>query len=569
MVSIRSELRTILSEAIRRAQDAGTLPADDVPEILVEVPPERADAAFGDYASPIALSLAKIWKRTPVEIAEVIASQVGTHELIERVEVAAPGFLNIRLSDAWLSAKLDNILREGASLGRQDFGKGMSVNLEFVSANPTGFPHVGNGRTLFVGDVLGNVLAHTGHAVTREYYSNDVGRQVARFGESVLRRILQAEGHDVPYPAELYQGEDVKIIAAGVAEALREDRTHKFSPADLDNTALKTEIARCAVEQAAQAIRHTLEEVAGAKYDVWFSESQLYQSGEVDAVLEELAQKRCTETREGAVWLKASEYDAQDRVLVRSNGDRTYLAADIAYHRNKLRRGFQILVDFWGADHHGHIAPLVAGLRALGEDADRLQVLLVHMVRLVQGGESKKISKRLGTAVPLQELLAQIGVSAARFLLTLKPLSSPLDLDLDAAVAQKEENPVYYAQYAYVRLASILRKAKERNLVDEALVGSWQINPVTLTHDTEHRLMALGMRLPEVLEDIARTREVQRLPQYALDVARAVHRFYDTVPVLSVPESDLVRGRLILTLAMHSVLEKVFDLLGVEKPSVM
>lgn len=570
MVNLRSELRAAIAEAVRRGQEAGDLPHGDVPDIPVEYPPDVEGKRLGDYASPIALSLAKQWKKQPMEIANIVQKQLPPLPFVKTVEAVAPGFLNFMLNPDWLAAKIDDFIEEGAALGRSDTGRGTSINLEFGSVNPTGFPHVGHGRSLFFADVLGNVLTHTGHAVTREYYVNDMGTQVARYGESVLRRILQADGHTVEFPAELYQGEEVHGIAAQVREELVEDRGHTFTPADLENASLRAEVTRRAVEVTMREIRRVLEELAGIRYDVWFLESTLHERGDVREVLETLQKKGHTYEGDGAVWLKTTAFgDTRDRVLVKSGGELTYLAPDIAYHRDKFRRGFQILADFWGADHHGQVASLRAALTALGEDVSRLWIGLVHLVRVLQGGEAKKASKRLGTAVPLHELLALIGSSATRFFLTSKPLSTPLDLDLDLARAQKEENPVYYAQYAYVRLAGILRKAKEQNLVDGSLeLGRPKTSTISL-HETEARLLALGFRLPEVLEDIARTWEVQRLPQYALEFARAVHRFYDTVPVLRTEERDLLRTRLALTVAAQTVLAKVFDLLGVEKREVM
>lgn len=570
MVNLRSELRAAIAEAIRRGQEAGQLPRGDVPEVPVEYPPDVKGKRLGDYASPVALALAKQWKRQPMEIVEVLKKQLLSLPFVKTVEAVAPGFLNFTLNPNWLAAKIDDFIEEGSVLGRSDAGRGTSINLEFGSVNPTGFPHVGHGRSLFFADVLGNVLARAGYAVTREYYVNDMGTQVARYGESVLRRILQAEGHAVEFPEQLYQGEEVRSIAAQVREELAEDRGHTFTPADLENPAFLAEITRRSVEVTMREIRRVLEELAGIRYDIWFRESALHERGEVREVLETLQKKGHTYERDGAVWLKTTAFgDTQDRVLVKSGGEPTYLTPDIAYHRDKFRRGFQLLADFWGADHHGHVAPLRAGLAALGEDVSRLWIGLVHLVRVIQGGEAKKASKRLGTAVPLHELLMLIGVSATRFFLTSKPLSTPLDLDLDLARAQKEENPVYYAQYAYVRLAGILRKAKEQNLAGDSMLLGRPETSVAPLHETEARLLALGFRLPEVLEDIARTWEVQRLPQYALEFARAVHRFYDTVPVLRTEEQDVLRTRLAIIVAAQTVLATVFDLLGVEKREVM
>lgn len=569
MLNLRSELRAALAAAIRQAQEAGELPKGDVKNVPVDYPPAVDGEPLGEYASPVALKLGRQWKRKPMEVAEIVAKRFQPPEFVGKVEGVEPGFLNFHLAPFWLAAKIDDLVEEGLALGRTDQGQGTSLNLEFVSANPTGLPHVGNGRALFAADVLGNVLAHAGYAVTREYYLNDVGTQVERYGESVLRRILLAEGHAVDYPGELYQGNDVAEIAASVSEQMAEDRGHVFGPVDLEDADLRAEVTRRAVQETSARIRHLLEEVCGVRYNVWFRESTLHERGDVTAVLKELKKRGHAYESERALWLKSTKFgDEKDRVLVRGGGEATYLASDIAYHRDKYRRGFQVVVDFWGADHQGHILPLRAGLAALGEDPERLRVVLAQMVHVIQGGELKQVSKRLGTAVPLGDVISLVGLSAARFFLTMKTLTSQFDFDLDLARAQREENPVYYAQYAYVRLASILRKAKEQNIVDGQLLPPAGAR-VPLTEATELRLQAMLMRLPEILEDIVASWEVHRLPQYALELARTVHRFYDAVPVLAAEVGDVLHARLSLVVAARTTLGVVFDLLGVERREVM
>lgn len=569
MLNLRGELKNAIAAAIAAAQAAGDLPVGDVPPVVVDYPPERPGSPAADYASPVALVLGKTLGRNPLEIAEIIVKRLRRPAFVAEIAAAAPGFVNMRLDPVWMAQKIDDVLEEGDALGRADAGRGQSVNLEFLSANPTGFPHVGNGRALFTADVLGNVLAHQGYAVTREYYVNDVGTQINRYGESVLRRILQAAGHAVDYPEGLYPGDDVNAIAAVVKEALEEDRKHVFSPDDLSNADLRAEVTRRAVDATVREIQRLVEEKARVRYDVWFRESTLHERGEVAAVMHELRNSGKTVERDGAVWLKTTEDgDEKDRVLVRANGEATYLVSDIAYHRDKLRRGFQVLIDYWGEDHQGHVLPLTAGLRALGEPADRLHVEIVRFVRVVQGGEAKKLSKRQGTAVPLSEVLDGAGLSAARFFLIMKSLSSPFDFDLDLARRQAEENPVYYVQYAYVRLTSILRKAKQQNLLDGQDVAA-AAGRAPLTEPASRAVWALTLRLPEVLEDIVRTWDVPILPHYALALAKATHRFYDTVPVLQATESGERQTRLALVLAVRQTLGTVLDLLGVEKREVM
>lgn len=604
MQNIRSELRAVIAAAIHRAQETDALPPGDVSDIVVEYPPRVAKSGtedateaetLGDYASPVALALGKQWKQSPMSIAETIGRCIESPSFVRAVEAVAPGYLNVHLDPRWLTAKVDDLIEEGPTLGRSDVGRGTSVNLEFVSANPTGEPHVGNGRALFTADVLGNALALAGYAVTREYYINDVGAQVEKYGESVLRRILQSIGEEIEYPEGLYPGDDVVRIAAHVRQELTEDRGHTFSAADLENAELRAEITRRAVDATIRELQGILEHGAKVRYDVWFRESTLHAQGDVAHIVAELTKRGHTVERDGALWLTTTAFgDEKDRVLVRGSGEMTYLAGDIAYHLDKFRRGHQLVVDFWGADHQGHILPLRAALQALGEDPNRLRVVLVHLVRVVQGGEAKKISKREGTAVPLRELLDLVGLSAARFFLTAKSLTSPLDFDLDLARTRQEENPVYYVQYAYVRLTSILRKAKQQNLLDgwlmpPARAGSAGAEPggpvvdapraaqwfrtggprALLTQEAEVRLLGLMIRFPEVVEDVVRSWEVHRLTHYAFELARAVHRFYDAVPVLASTERDVLRSRLSLVVAAQTVLGAVFDLLGIERREVM
>lgn len=566
-MNLRSQLRAALVAALEEAHAAGKLPKVPAEKVVIQYPPPVQER-LGDYASPVALSLARDMKKKPMEVASVIAKHVTPPEFIGKVEGVEPGFLNFRLNPGWLVQKLDDIVEEGRAFGQSRIGEGKTVNLEFVSANPTGLPSFGNGRTLFWADALGRVLEASGYAVTREYYVNDMGAQVALYGESVLRRILQRQGKDVPFPDPLYQGEEVKEVARMVEERLVEDG-HTFSEKDLSDAAFRETVVRVSTEETVRAIREVLEDVCGVSFDVWFHERTLHERGDVQRALADLTKAGVTFEKDGALWFRSTTFgDDKDRVLVRKDGRPTYVLSDIAYHRDKLARGFTTVADFWGADHAGDVARLLGALKALGEDADRVRIVLAQMVSVAEGGARKKMSKRAGTSVPLHEVVERAGLSAARYFLTSAALASHMAFDMDRAREQSEKNPVYYVQYAHVRLSSILRKAKEAGIVDGEILPPLGAR-VPLTHTAEVALLRQIFRYPEAVEDVAASWEVQRLPRYAFDLARAVHLFYEAVPVLSADTEELAHARLTLTLAAKVALGNALDLLGVEKRDVM
>lgn len=568
MINVRGALRSALADALARAHAAGELPEVPPERVLIQYPPP-GQGDLGDYASPIALSLGKELKKQPMEVAETIAKHFTPPEFVGKVEGVAPGFLNIRLNPGWLVQKLDDIVEEGSQFGQSQLGQGNTVNLEFVSANPTGLPTFGNGRALFWADTLGRVLENSGYAVTREYYVNDMGTQVQLYGESVLRRILQTHGSAIPFPENLYQGEEVKEIARMVEERLTEDTQHVFSEDDLSNPEFIQYVARIAVEETIRAIREVIERVCGVRYDIWSFEHTFHERSDVATTLEDLKKTGETYEKEGALWFRSTKFgDDKDRVLVRKNGEVTYLVADIAYHRDKFRRGFSTVADFWGADHYGYIARLRGALQALGEDVSRFRVVIAQIVHVLVEGEQQKMSKRAGTSVPLHEIVELAGVSASRFFLTMKALSSQFEFDVRLAQEETERNPVYYVQYAHVRLSSLLRKAKEQNIVDGEIIPPLGAR-VPLTHTAELALMRHILRFPEVVEDVALSWEVQRLPHYALELAKAIHLFYDAVPVLTADTQELQAARLTLALAAKTTLGNALDLLGVEKRDIM
>ncbi len=564
-MNIRSEIRQMLAAAIKTAAEAGDIESAKDASVLVQYPPKLKETG-GDYATPAALSIAKKEGKNPMAVAAAILSRLEKRDFLEKAE---PGFINFHVRPTWMAAKMDDIIREAGSFGAGSGGAGKTVNLEFVSANPTGLPTFGNGRAMFWADTLGNVLAASGYAVTREYYVNNVGNQVTIYGESVLRRILERNNIPVEFPDGLYMGEEVKDIAAAVEEKFREDEGRTFTEDDLKDAATIEKVAQAAVKETVDRTRRAIEEDCKVKFDVWTFESVLHESGEVSDVMEKLKKSGKAYEKEGAWWFKSTEHgDDKDRVLVRADGRPTYFLGDIAYHRNKLNRGFGVVADFWGADHHGDVARVRGALTAIGEDADRVRFVLAQMVALKEGGESVKISKRAGTSVPLHGFVREVGVSAARFFLTASGLTTHMEFDVALAREQSERNPVYYVQYAYVRLFSLLRKARQQNIIGEDAMKDPAAD-VSFTEEAEISLAREIMRLPEAVEDVAESWEVHRLTRYASDLARAVHHFYDAVPVASEKDEKKRASRVMLVLAAQTALGRTMDLLGVEKLNVM
>jgi len=568
MQNLRNELQLILKAAIEKAVTAGDLPTLELGKVIVQYPPAN-QSSLGDYASPVALTVGKKIGKNPMEVAKTIFNHIQTGEIFTKVEIVDPGFINFFLNAEWLTKKLDDVTEEGEQFGGNNQGNGQTINLEFVSANPTGMPTFGNGRALFWADALGRVLEKSGWAVTREYYINDVGNQVRIFGESILRTILRRKGIEVDFPENMYQGEDVKMVAEKVEELYTEDEKHDFTESDLANEEFIGTVAEKSVAVVIEEIKKMIEEKCKVHFDVWFSERTLHEKGEVTAVLEKLKKEGLTYEKDDALWFKSTEFgDDKDRVLVKSDGRPTYFVPDIAYHLDKLGRGFTKIVDFWGADHHGDMSRLLAGVKAAGGNVEKIKIILTQMVAVIEGGERKKMSKRAGTAIPLDKMVDEAGLSAARFILNMNSLSSHLDFDVELAKEQSDRNPVYYVQYAYVRLASILRKAKEQNILDGVIPPPVR-DVVPLTKPAEHELMRQIFRFPEVVEDVAVSWEVHHLPHYTIELARAIHFFYDTVPVLNNENRNEQITLILLVLAARQTLGNILDLLGVEKIQVM
>ena len=555
--SIKKRVTNQLEEAAQAAKAVGELNFIELPSYVLEEPRERQ---HGDLATNLAMVLAKQAKRSPRDIATTLIKHLDTTGTwIESSEIAGAGFINFRLNPLWLTDVINEVIKAGERYGQVDIGKGQKIQVEFVSANPTGLLHMGNARGAALGDSLASLLSMAGYEVSREFYINDTGNQIHNFALSLESRYLQLLGQDAPFPEGGYHGEDLIETVKGVIAKVG-DKYLSVEPG------LRREfLVRYALEEKMQDIRETLQDF-GVEYDVWFNEQSLHDSGAVRSTLEELEKKGYIYEKEGALWLKSTLFgDEKDEVVIRSNGTPTYFAADIAYHRNKFERGFTRVINIWGADHHGHVARLKGAMSAFGYDKDNLQVILMQLVRLIQNGEVVKMSKRSGQYITLRELMDEVGKDAARFFFSLRDPDSTVDFDLDLAKAQSSDNPVYYVQYAHARMCSILRQAME--LGDSGNPPSAE--DLKLLNSTEERDLLKKMAdLPSEVIIAARLMEPHRLARYVLDLAALFHTFYNSQRVL-VDDLGLRRARLSLVEAVKQIISNVLGILGVSAPERM
>jgi arginyl-tRNA synthetase len=557
---IQDYLLHILRQAIGDLQSSGKISFQEIPPLALEEPPDKT---FGDYSSNVALVLARQARMAPRTLAELILQHIQDPEgEIEKIEIGGPGFINFYLSSDWLYRVLRKIDREGEAYGRSSIGQGKRIQVEFVSANPTGPIVVVQGRAGAMGDTLANLLSAIGYDVQREYYINDAGNQVYLLGKSVEARYLQLLGQDATLPEDGYHGEYVIEIARHILET--EGDRYLNLPSE--------ERALCFRDLSVQYIlenqRHTMERF-GIHFDCWFSERTLHESGKVEEVIRRLQELGYTYESEGALWFKSTAFgEEKDEVLVRSNGAPTYLAGDIAYHVNKFERGFDHVIDIWGPDHHGHVSRLQTAIRALGYPG-RLEILLHQWVRLLSGGELVSSSKRAGQVVLLDELLDEVGRDAARFFFLMRSADTPLDFDLELAKKQASENPVYYVQYAHARICSILRESTKREGKEElAIPSAEEANLSLLTHPAERDLLRKMADFPDEVLKAAQTREPHRLTRYAQDLASAFHLFYRDCRVLT-DDPELRKARLVLVNGARIVLKNTLQLLGVSAPEKM
>ena len=550
------DIKNSLSEAIRNAAKQavadGVFPAGEIPAITLEVPPKKE---LGDFATNFAMQSARVFRLAPHRIAEEIVRRLSLEEL-ERAEIAGPGFINVFLRAEVLYEELEQAIAEGESYGTLMAKEREPIMVEYVSANPTGPLHVGHGRGAAVGSALVNLLRVAGYPVRSEYYINDAGNQIDTLAASVNARYLELFGQPAELPENGYHGADIIDTAKRIAE---KDGDRYLALSEEERLKVFREVA---LKEKLAALREDLSRF-NVRFDVWFSERTLHPAKVTDAIAR-LRENGTIYEKDGALWLRSTDYgDDKDRVVIRENGEPTYLAADIAYHRDKFERGFGTLVDIWGADHHGYVCRVKAAMKALGYDPEKLRILLLQMVSLYRGGEPVKMSKRTGESVTLAELIEEVGTDAARYFFVMRSLDSQLDFDLDLARKQSNENPVYYVQYAHARIASIFRQAEEIGLTVEA-----DPDLTRLTDETEIALIKLITQYPDEVDKAAADYAPQRIAHFAHDLAGAFHSFYSKCRIMGVDE-PLAKARLALAGKTQQVIRHALGILGVSAPEKM
>ncbi|MGD8408496.1 MAG: arginine--tRNA ligase [Thiohalophilus sp.] len=586
---MKSKLQALVSQAIASLQSDGTLPTDVSPSIQID---RTRDPSHGDLACNIAMLLAKPAKARPRDLAEKIVAALPADPAVSQVEIAGPGFINFFLSEDAFHAVIPAILEAGEAYGHSTVGNDKRVQVEFVSANPTGPLHVGHGRGAAYGAAVADLLSAAGFQVHREYYVNDAGRQMDILAASVWLRYLELAGEELEFPVNAYKGDYVWDVAAKLHREHGDRFRHAWKvvrqplPADESEGGDKEEYIDAVIQQAKQylgaddyrfvfatGLDYILDDIRddlaqfGIAYEEWFSEHSLTDSGAVSKALQRLRESGHTYEKNGALWFRSSDYgDEKDRVLVRDNGQTTYFASDIAYHMDKMERGFDRVIDVWGADHHGYVPRVKAALQALGDDPKKLDVLLVQFAVLYRGGEKIQMSTRSGEFVTLRQLRKEVGADAARFFYVMRKCEQHMDFDLDLAKSQSKDNPVYYIQYAHARVCSALRKLEEKGWQYDPAEAQQQLSRLTTSH--EQSLLTSLSRYPEVIETAALAHEPHQLCHYLRDLANDFHTYYNEHKIL-VDESPLRNARLALSLATRQVIANGLGLLGVSAPESM
>ena len=539
---VSNKIVTIIKSALKNVYNLENI--DSL--VMVEIPKLKD---HGDFSSNIALRLAKVLKNSPINIANSLKGELENNDFIEKVEVVVPGFLNFFVKKDSLSEIINKIIDQGKDYGRNNFGKNEKVMVEYVSANPTGDLHLGHARGAAYGDSLTRVLKFSGYDCLREYYVNDAGNQIEVLGESLYQRYLEALGYEFDLEKIGYQGKDVKNIASKIAKDIKEKYVHD------DSEDRKLYFKKVGRELELSKIKKDLD-LYRVSFDHYQSELDLYKEGKVKNTLEALKNSGFTYDLDGALWLRTTDFgDDKDRVLIKSDGSYTYLLPDIAYHKDKFDRGYDHLINLFGADHHGYIIRLKAGLKILGYNSDNLDIQIVQMVRLMENGIELKMSKRTGNALTIRELCEDVGVDVARYFFISKPIVSHLDFDLDLARKHSSENPVYYIQYAYARCASILRRVKEVKKLETYSL---------LTNDKEVSILKELASFEQILVDICKYKEVNILCNYAYRLASLFHSYYNECKVIDETNSELTTERLALVKAIKITLENALNLLGIE-----
>ncbi|OWV36764.1 arginine--tRNA ligase [Bacillus spizizenii] len=556
-MNIAEQMKDVLKEEIKAAVlKAGLAEESQIPNVVLETP---KDKTHGDYSTNMAMQLARIAKKAPRQIAEEIVSHFDKGKAsIEKLDIAGPGFINFYMNNQYLTKLIPSVLEAGEAYGETNIGNGERVQVEFVSANPTGDLHLGHARGAAVGDSLCNVLSKAGYDVSREYYINDAGNQINNLALSVEVRYFEALGLEKPMPEDGYRGEDIIAIGKRLAEEYGDRFVNEEESERLvffREYGLKYELEK---------LRKDLENFR-VPFDVWYSETSLYQNGKIDKALEAIREKGHVYEEDGATWFRSTTFgDDKDRVLIKKDGTYTYLLPDIAYHKDKLDRGFDKLINVWGADHHGYIPRMKAAIEALGYEKGTLEVEIIQLVHLYKNGEKMKMSKRTGKAVTMRDLIEEVGLDAVRYFFAMRSADTHMDFDLDLAVSTSNENPVYYAQYAHARICSMLRQGEEQGLKPAADLDFSHIQS-----EKEYDLLKTIGGFPEAVAEAAEKRIPHRVTNYIYDLASALHSFYNAEKVIDPENEEKSRARLALMKATQITLNNALQLIGVSAPEKM
>ncbi|MEH7074410.1 arginine--tRNA ligase [Neobacillus drentensis] len=556
-MNIVEQVQSRLKEEIRAAVLKAELATEEqIPDVVLEIPKEKA---HGDYATNMAMQLARVAKKAPRVLAEALVANIDrTKAQVEKIEIAGPGFINFYMNNSYLTELIPTVLNAGEKYGETSVGGGQKIQVEFVSANPTGDLHLGHARGAAVGDSLCNILAKAGYDVSREYYINDAGNQINNLALSVEARYFQALGLEKEMPEGGYHGADI----IGIGKTLAEEFGDKYANVSEDERleffreyGLKYEMAK---------LKQDLEDFR-VGFDVWYSETSLYKNGKIDEALTALRASGYVYEEDGATWLRSTEFgDDKDRVLIKQDGSYTYLTPDIAYHKDKLDRGFEKLINIWGADHHGYIPRMKAALQALGYDRDTLAVEIIQLVHLYKNGEKMKMSKRTGKAVTMRDLVDEVGLDATRYFFAMRSSDTHMDFDLDLAVSESNENPVYYAHYAHARISSILRAGEEQGV---QVTADADISLVT--SEKEMDLLKKIGEFPAAVGEAAVKRVPHRITNYIVELASTFHSFYNAEKVLDLNTMERTKARLALVRAVQITLRNALALIGVSAPEKM
>ncbi|PTJ81123.1 arginine--tRNA ligase [Mammaliicoccus sciuri] len=552
-MNIINQVKETLIEEIKASIIKSEL-VETVPEIKIETP---KDPANGDYSSNIAMVLTKLARKNPREIANQIVENLDTNKAnVKKVDIAGPGFINFYLDQQYLTEIIKTALTKGETFGQTEERKNESIIVEYVSANPTGDLHIGHARNAAVGDTLSNVLSSAGYDVTREYYINDAGKQIENLAHSIEARYNQALGLDAELPEDGYYGKDIIAIGKDLAEK------HPEIKDEAEEERIKT-FRKLGLDYEMEKLKQDLADF-NIHFDNWFSETSLYETNKISAVLDKMTELGYTYEQDGATWLKTTEFgDDKDRVLIKQDGTYTYFLPDIAYHYDKVERGFDKLINLFGADHHGYINRLKASLETFGVDSKRLEIQIMQMVRLLQDGVEVKMSKRTGNAITLRDIMDEVGIDAARYFLTMRSPDTHFDFDMELAKKESQDNPVYYAQYAHARISSIIRQAEEKGITIDQ-----NVDLSLITHEKAFDLLKKIAEFEPTIVSAAESRSPHRITNYIQDLAAQFHKFYNAEKVLT-DDAEKTKAHLSLIEAARITLRNALALVGVSAPESM